>query len=210
MGDMDSREYFEGVAPQWDELQKSFFSDRVRDAALSTAAIQPGRLAADIGAGTGFMTEGLVASGLRVIAVDRSEAMLAGLQKKLEISDGVECRLGESECLPLADEEVDFVFANMYLHHVDSPRNAIREMARIVRKGGRIVITDMDEHDFTFLRKEQSDIWLGFERAEVSRLMQEAGLDDVVVEGIGEQCCADSVYSDEKATIGIFVASGRK
>jgi ubiquinone/menaquinone biosynthesis C-methylase UbiE len=210
MNNMNGREYFESVAPKWDELQQSFYSDRVRDAAFSTAAVQPGRLAADIGAGTGFLTEGLTAAGLKVIAVDRSEAMLAGLQKKLKIPGRVECRPGESESLPLADEEVDYAFANMYLHHVDSPRKAIQEMARIVRKGGRVVITDMDKHDFTFLREEQSDIWLGFERAEISRLMREVGLKDVGVDGIGEQCCADSVCSGEKAIISIFVASGRK
>ena len=57
---MNSKEYFEQVAPQWDEMQQSFFSENVRDVAYATAKVQAGKLAADIGAGTGFITEGLV------------------------------------------------------------------------------------------------------------------------------------------------------
>ena len=50
---------------------------------------------------------------------------------------------------------MDYVFANMYLHHVDLPQVAIEEMARVLKPGGKVIITDMDEHDFDFLRKER-------------------------------------------------------
>ena len=109
-----------------------------------------GKLAADIGAGSGFVTEGLLERGLRVIAVDRSEAMLEEMRRKFGDGAAVEYRIGEAESLPLADGSVDYVFANMYLHHVESPPEAIREMARIVKPGGRLVITDLDRHDLRF------------------------------------------------------------
>lgn len=73
---MDNKQYFDKVSKQWDAIRSRFFSDNVREKAFAVAQIQPGKLAADIGAGTGFLTEGLVQRGLKVIAVDHSEAML--------------------------------------------------------------------------------------------------------------------------------------
>jgi len=57
---MNSKNFFNQVANQWDEMRKGFFSDRVRDMALNKANVQSGELAADIGAGTGFITEALI------------------------------------------------------------------------------------------------------------------------------------------------------
>ena len=59
----DSKAYFAEVATRWDTLRAGFFSEHVREVAYATAAIQQGNTAADIGAGTGFMTEGLVERG---------------------------------------------------------------------------------------------------------------------------------------------------
>lgn len=60
---------------------------------------------------------------------------------------------------------MNYVFANMCPHHVENPPEAIREMARVVQPGGRLVITDLEPHDFTFLREEHHDRWMGFARA---------------------------------------------
>lgn len=50
-------------------MRETFFSEAVREKSISIAGVQPGKLAADIGAGTDFITEGLIQKGLRVIAV---------------------------------------------------------------------------------------------------------------------------------------------
>jgi len=57
---MSSKQYFEKTATQWDQMQKDFFSDHVRDVTLNTAKVKAGKQAADIGAGTGFITAGLL------------------------------------------------------------------------------------------------------------------------------------------------------
>jgi ubiquinone/menaquinone biosynthesis C-methylase UbiE len=207
---MNSKEYFDRVASQWDQMRRSFFSDKVRKVAVAKANVQPGKVAADIGAGTGFITEELVQNGLKVIAVDQSEAMLEELGKKFSQFDKVEYRKGVFNNLPLQNETVDFVFANMYLHHVELPQVAIEEMVRILKPGGKVVITDMDEHEFEFLRKEQQDRWLGFKREDIERWLNEAGLVNVKVGCVEENCCADSSEGTEKASISLFVASGLK
>ncbi len=206
---MKGKEYFDQVAPQWDQMRQRFFSANVRQAALAAAGVGLGAVAADIGAGTGFITEGLLLRGLRVIAVDQSEAMLEVMKEKFKAFDTVDYRLGESGALPIADGAVDYVFANMYLHHVESPLEAIKEMARVLKSGGKVVITDLDEHDFESLR-EQHDRWLGFKREDVERWFTEAGMKNVKVEGVGETCCDESCGDKGKVAISIFVASGEK
>jgi len=206
---MNSKKYFDEVAPQWDNMQQSFFSETVRDKAFSVAGVQKGKIAADIGAGSGFISEGLIHKGLKVIAVDQSEAMLAEMRKKFSGAKGIEYRLGETEKLPIPDEAVDYVFANMYIHHVESLPKAIKEMVRILKPGGELVITDMDEHEFKFLKEEHHDRWMGFKREDVRRWFEEAGLKNVIVDCVGESCCAQSSCG-EHASISIFVASGEK
>ncbi len=207
---MNSKEYFEQVAGQWDEMRQSFFSENVREAAYAIANPEAGQVAADIGAGTGFMTDGLLRKGLTVIAVDRSEAMVETMKRKFPDSDRIDYRVGESERLPVEDGTVDYVFANMYLHHVETPSEAIREMARILRPGGKVVITDLDEHDFDFLKTEHHDRWMGFRREAIRQWFDQAGLTHVKVDCAGESCSAVSTCGSGNATIGIFIAYGEK
>jgi ubiquinone/menaquinone biosynthesis C-methylase UbiE len=207
---LESRHYFDTVAPQWDNLREGFFSEAVRERAFDSAGAVAGKIAADIGAGSGFVTEGLLKRGLRVIAVDRSAAMLEEMKRKFGESSTVEYHLGEADSLPLADDSVDYAFANMYLHHVESPFAAIREMARILKPGGRLVITDLDRHEFDFLRKEHCDRWMGFDRPDVARWLVEAGLTEVSIDCVGENCCATSRSGCGMAAVSIFIASGKK
>ena len=82
-------------------------------------------------------------------------------------------------------------------------------VARILGPGGKLVITDLDSHEHAFLRTEHHDRWMGFERGEVRNWFRAAGLDDVSVEGIDEECCSTS-HEGQHAAISIFVAYGAK
>jgi ubiquinone/menaquinone biosynthesis C-methylase UbiE len=207
---MSSKPYFDDVAQQWDTLRQSFFSENVRTKALAVAGVHAGESAADIGAGTGFITQGLVSSGLKVIAVDPSSAMLETMKTKFSGHAEIEYRTGEAEHLPIANEVVDYVFANMCLHHVETPAEAIKEMTRVLKPGGKLIITDLDEHTFEFLRTEQHDRWMGFKREDVLAWLNAAGLHDAAVDCVGENCCAQSSCGCQQATVSIFVASGSK
>ena len=207
---MSCKEYFDEVAQRWDTMREVFFADAVRQKAISVAGVQPGMVAADIGAGSGFVTEGLIQEGLRVIAVDQSEAMLDEMRRKFSDYDDIEYRVGQAESLPIADEAVDYVFANMYLHHVESPPDAVAQMVRTLKPGGKLVVTDLDEHTYDFLRTEQHDRWLGFKREDVQTWLREAGLRGVATDCVGEDCCAQSECGAESARVSIFVAHGEK
>ncbi len=207
---MNSKTYFDEIAHAWDHMRQTFFSDTIRDVAIATAEVQADKIAADIGAGSGFLTEGLLQKGLHVFAVDQSEAMLEVMKTKFQGTDRVTYLQGESRSLPIPDASVDYVFANMYLHHVEVPLATIQEMVRILKPGGKLVITDLDKHDYEFLRTEQHDRWLGFERDTIKRWFAEAGLEAVNVDCVGENCCSESSCGCESASISIFVAWGIK
>ena len=204
-----SKQYFDDVAGQWDTMRNEFFSEVVRERALEAAGVRADERAADIGAGSGFVTEALIAAGCRVIAVDPSPAMLDVMRAKLGGAP-VDYRVGVAESLPITDGEVDHALANMVLHHVERPLEAIGEMVRIVKPGGKLVITDLDEHTFTFLVEEHHDRWMGFKRADVQRWFEAVGLAEVSVSDVGSHCRADSACGTEHANISIFVAVGTK
>jgi ubiquinone/menaquinone biosynthesis C-methylase UbiE len=207
---MKSKEYFDGISNEWDELRQSFFSDNVRQKMCEAAQVKEGLTAVDIGAGTGFVTQELLNRKLRVIAIDQSKEMLNVLEQKFGSGGAVTCIQADAYALPLESESVDYVMANMFLHHVENPGRAILEMTRILKPGGKLVIADLDRHDYEFLRKEQHDVWLGFERSDIREWFAKANLSNIKIEGLNEQCCCDSCESFSSAAINIFIASAEK
>lgn len=206
--EISSQPYFQQIATEWENMRRSFFSESVREKAYRAAGIEPGKVAADLGAGSGFMTEGLLRAGLKVIAVDQSSNMIKEMRRRFAENENVEYCLGDAHSLPLPDGSVDYVFANMYLHHVESPVRAIKEMRRILKPGGKLVIVDLEEHNYEFLKTDQHDRWLGFRRHGILNWFRAAGLKNISVSFPEENCCSSSACGRGPATIRIFLASG--
>jgi ubiquinone/menaquinone biosynthesis C-methylase UbiE len=89
---------------------------------------------ADVGAGTGKLTSGLVAEGRTVTAIDPDPQMLARLSERLP---GIQTLVGTGEQLPLPDASMDAVVFGQAWHWVDPPR-ASAEVARVLRSGGTL------------------------------------------------------------------------
>ncbi len=206
-----SASYFAQVAGQWDALRAGYFTEAVRESAFAKAYLHPSMAAADVGAGTGFIAAGLAPLVQHVHVIDGSSEMIAIARKNLTAFDNVTFHTADGLSLPLPDGSLDAVFANMYLHHCPDPLASIREMARLLKPGGRLVITDMDSHQHKWLKTEMADLWLGFERSQVRAWFEQAGLVNIVVDCTG-QSCQSECKSDggEQADISIFVATGTK
>ena len=97
----------------------------------------------DVATGTGMVAEGLVRRyGCSVVGLDQSEAMLGAARERLacdrELASRVELVTGEAERLPFADASFDHLTFTYLLRYVDDPGATMREIARVVRPGGRI------------------------------------------------------------------------
>ncbi|WP_233488978.1 class I SAM-dependent methyltransferase [Blastococcus sp. TF02-09] len=88
----------------------------------------------DVGAGTGLLTDVVVAAGHRVVAVDPAPEMLAQLTARLP---GVPTVAGTAEAVPLTDAAVDAIVAGQAAHWFD-PGPAAREFRRVLRPGGTL------------------------------------------------------------------------
>ena len=203
--------YFEKIAAEWDEMRSGYFTEAVREAAIAKAYLHPDMITADIGAGTGFIAAGLARLVKQVYMLDGSSAMLDIARQKLVGFENLVFQPADGLALPLPDFSVDAAFASMYLHHCPVPLDAIREMVRILRPGGRLVITDMDTHTNEQLKNEMSDLWMGFERVQIRAWFEEAGLVNAIVDSTGQSCQASSQKNKEnRLTTSVFVATGTK
>lgn len=206
---MSSKDYFETVAEDWQTLSSDFFGEAPRKAIYSKLNWNKIRTFADIGCGSGYLTEGALHRKVKAIAIDQSPQMLEVMQRKLG-SETVDYRIGDYDNLPILSNSQDAVVANMYLHHVEDPKIALAEMYRILVPGGNLVFTDLDSHHHDWLVEEQHDRWMGFDRTELERWMLSAGFKDVVLDCVGSSCCAVSNTSGDRSEISIFIASGIK
>jgi arsenite methyltransferase len=206
-----SAPYFEQVANQWDNLRSGYFTEAVRESAIQKAYLHPEMAVADVGAGTGFVTAGLAPLVKHVHVLDGSAQMLDVARQNLSAFQNLTFHEADGLSLPLPDGAIDAAFGNMYLHHCPDPLASICEMVRILRPGGRLVLTDMDAHTNEWLKTEMSDVWLGFERAQIRAWFEQAGLVNVIVDCTGQSCQAGcQSEAGEHADISIFVASGTK
>lgn len=97
----------------------------------------------DVATGTGMVAAALVRRyGCAVVGLDQSAEMLARAEGRLRADPGLAARIelvrGEAESLPFADREFDHLSFTYLLRYVDDPGVTLRELARVVRPGGRV------------------------------------------------------------------------
>jgi arsenite methyltransferase len=161
------------------------------------AALQPGEVVLDLGAGGGFdvfIAGRKVGPTGRAIGVDMTPEMLSKARKNIETYrertgfDNVEFRLGEIEHLPLPDAAVDAVISNCVINLSADKPQVWREIVRVLKPGGRVAVSDL-----ALLRPlppavaESVDALIGCVAgavlvAETERMVKEAGLGDIVLQ----------------------------
>lgn len=144
------------------------------------------QLAIDVGTGDGLVLDVVAPLYQRVIAVERSRAQLA------RVSDRVAARgfhhvslfsgsYDDSALLERVDAAggADLVFAGRTLHHASRPAQAIASFARLLKRGGHLVVLDYLPHTHDELRGETGDVWLGFAADGLTHFFDDAGLSEI-------------------------------
>ncbi len=173
-----SQEFFESAAGQWDKLRAELFGGASHLQALPALA-DDRWVVGDLGCGTGQVAAALAPFVARVIAVDRSGEMLQAARRRVRDAGNVDVRRGDLEALPIADGDLDAATLLLVLNHVPDPAAALAEAARVLRPGGRLVISDMLPHDREEYRQQMGHVWLGFGDDQLHRLVAAAGFERI-------------------------------
>lgn len=139
------RDYFDRLAAQYDELHLGGRGNRChRNKILRIhrwLEVQPGQRILEVGVGTGIHALWLRAlCPINYVGVDVSAEMLRVARRRL--GSDVELRVCPAESLPFDDGSFDGVFCSGALHHFENRSEAIRELGRVVRPHGRVVLSE--------------------------------------------------------------------
>ncbi len=131
----------------------------------------------DIASGDGAMAELLARQARHLVCVDLSEKVVAAGRERLSHQPNVEFRLGDMHALPVADAYFDTVLMLHALTYSERPAAALEEAARVLRPGGILVVATLQKHAYKTVVETFGHRNLGFEIAQLSRLLSAAGLE---------------------------------
>ncbi len=163
--------YFKNNAGDWSRIRALHLPEQDVEQAM-LELLGPGDFdqLVDIGTGTGRVLELLGNRIARGVGIDLSFEMLTLARAGLDEAGLVHCqvRQGDLFALPFEAESTDLVTVHQVLHFLDDPANAVREAARIIAPGGRLLIVDFAPHELEFLREEHQHRRLGFADEEIA------------------------------------------
>jgi arsenite methyltransferase len=119
---------------------------RQRDATLQRLNLRPGERVIDIGCGPGFLCKsmtGAIGPTCRVVGIDISRDLIDFAIKDLSV-EAIEYRAGNAMALPFDAGQFDVAVSTQVLEYVVDADVALREIARVLRPGGRAFIVDTD------------------------------------------------------------------
>jgi ubiquinone/menaquinone biosynthesis C-methylase UbiE len=118
------------------------------EAIVAAARLTPAMSVADVGSGAGYFSLALLNSQtppVMIEAVDASKDMNQFFQEKLKthpLRERVHIHEGKGECLPLRDASIDLAILGNVFHEFDDSKQALREVLRVLKKCGRVLILD--------------------------------------------------------------------
>ncbi|WP_242346238.1 ArsR/SmtB family transcription factor [Anaeromyxobacter terrae] len=167
--------FFAGAAGAWDKLRAEVYGPGVAREAL-LALLPASWTVADLGCGTGALAAELAPRVRKVVAVDQSAAMLRAARRRCAALPNVELHEARLEALPIADGRCDAALLVLVLGYLDEPAVALREAARVLAPGGRLVVLDAARHADAALRRRMGQVRPGFAPEELEALLGGAGL----------------------------------
>jgi ubiquinone/menaquinone biosynthesis C-methylase UbiE/DNA-binding transcriptional ArsR family regulator len=196
-----SQEFFSSAAGQWDHLRAELFGSTFHFQALA-GLLDPDWVVGDLGCGTGPVTSALAPYVARVVAIDNSPAMLAAARRRMHGADNVEFRRGDLEALPVSDGELSAATLTLVLPYLPAPARVFQEVARVLARGGRVLVTDLVAHGRESYRQQLGHQWLGFSEPQIVEWLESAGFGRLRVHTLPA--------SAETKGPGLFVATGQK
>jgi len=156
--------------------------------------------ALDVGCGDGMVAQMLSARADRYVGLDRSEKLLAAARKRLRGSEQTSFVVGDMHDLPFSDESFDVVLLFHVLTYTERPRRAIREATRVLRSGGRMVVSTLAKHPHREQVERYGHENQGFDPDELRSFLA----------GLTIEQCAVTSRERRKPHFRVMTASARK
>lgn len=176
---------------------------------LAYAEVRPGHVVLDIGSGAGIdcliAAERVGPTG-RVIGLDMTPEMIERARQNVQEAAvaTVEFRLGDAERMPVEDGAVDWVISNCVINLSPDKPAVFREIARVLKPGGRIAISDIVAEDLPEALRRSRDAWTGCLAGAIGEAEYGAGLAAAGLRGV--RVTSRLVY-EASQLVGLFASS---
>ncbi len=201
-------EYFSENASSWDTIRSLQMPEELVEARMHEiiGEEQVDNLL-DLGTGTGRMLELFAPIAERAIGLDASKDMLAIARANLQKDDfsHVQVRQGNVYQLPMGRDTFDLVILHQVLHFLDDPAAVLREVTKVLRPAGRLLIVDFASHGLDFLREQHAHQRLGFSHDQMNAWLAECGLEVSHVSDLQPEPA-----EDEKLTVSFWLAHDQR
>jgi SAM-dependent methyltransferase len=159
------------------DMERHYSPGRTWEALARTALplLQPGDVL-DIASGDGVLAELLAPHSRRYVCVDTSVRVVSAAAERLRRFPNVEVREGDMHALPFAAAQFDLVVLMHALTYAAKPVQAVAEAARVLRPGGRLLLSSLARHEHRSTVEAYGHINLGFAAKELRRFAEKAGL----------------------------------
>jgi ArsR family transcriptional regulator len=145
--------------------------------ATALSGLLPKLDVADFGCGTGVLTVEIARWAKKVIAIDRSTSSLDAANKRVTAAGqkNVTFLSADLHKLPLPAGKKDLVVISQSLHHVENPRAVLKEAARLLKTGGRLVVLELMPHNEAWVKEQLGHVHLGMDPLALEQDLRHAG-----------------------------------
>jgi len=167
------------------DMERHYSPGRTWEALARSALplLQPGDVL-DIASGDGVLAELLAPHSHRYICLDASTKVVAAASERLRKLRNVEVREGDMHALPFEAETFDLVVLMHALTYAEQPAQAVVEAARVLRPGGRLLLTSLARHEHRGAVEAFGHVNLGFTEKDLQKFASKAGFEIVSCETV--------------------------
>jgi len=167
------------------DMERHYSPGRTWEALARSALplLEPGDVL-DIASGDGVLAELIAPHAQRYVCIDTSARVVAMASERLRRLPNVEVREGDMHTLPFTAASFDLVVLMHALTYADKPAQAVAEAARVLRPGGRLLLSSLGKHEHRAAVEAYGHVNLGFSAKELRKFCEKAGLEVATVETV--------------------------
>jgi len=167
------------------DMERHYSPGRTWEAMARSALplLQPGDVL-DIASGDGVLAELLAPHSNRYVCLDSSTKVVLAASERLRRLRNVEVHEGDMHTLPFAAAQFDVVVLMHALTYAEHPAQAVAEAVRVLRPGGRLLLTSLAKHEHRQTVEAFGHVNLGFSEKELQKFAAKAGLDVISCETV--------------------------